>query len=131
VAGGQGFGAGPALLRRWGDIMRLPAMDRRLTRILAEVRDRLGDVCQDRLVRVILYGSQARGDADTGSDIDVLVVLKSPVHPSKEISRLGPFLTNLSLAHDTLVSCAFVSEEQFREEQSPFLMNVRREGVAL
>jgi hypothetical protein len=61
----------------------------------------------------------------------VLVVLRSPLEPGQEISRLGPFLTTLSLEHDTLVSCASVSEQRFREEQSPFLMNVRREGIAL
>jgi len=106
-------------------------MSEGLSGILAELRARLEKVYKDRLVRIVLYGSQARGDAEAGSDIDVLVVLKSPVRPGQEIARLGPFLTDLSLKHDTLVSCAFVSEERFRQEQSPFLMNVRREGVVL
>jgi predicted nucleotidyltransferase len=99
--------------------------------ILAELRATLERTYHDRLVRVVLYGSQARRDAESGSDIDVLVVLKSPVQPGEEIARLGPFLTDLSLTHDTLVSCAFVSEERFRQERSPFLMNVRREGVVV
>jgi predicted nucleotidyltransferase len=106
-------------------------MSRGLSGILAELRAKLANVYGDRLVRVVLYGSQARGDAEPGSDIDVLVVLKSPVRPGQEIARLGPFLTDLSLTHDALVACAFVSEERFRQEQSPFLMNVRREGVPL
>ena len=106
-------------------------LDEKLKAIVWELRRRLEALYGDRLVKMILYGSQARGDAQAGSDIDVLVVLRSPLEPGQEITRLGPFLTALSLDHDTLVSCAFVSEERFREEQSPFLMNVRREGIAL
>ncbi|HLG16404.1 MAG TPA: nucleotidyltransferase domain-containing protein [Blastocatellia bacterium] len=33
---------------------------------------------------MILFGSQARGDAATGSDIDVLVVLRGEVRPGLE-----------------------------------------------
>lgn len=119
----------PSRRREAGRYNAVVAMSRGLSGILAELRAGLENVYGDRLARVVLYGSQARGDAEPGSDIDVLVVLNSPVRPGQEIARLGPFLTDLSLAHDTLVSCAFVSEERFREEQSPFLMNVRREGV--
>ncbi|MBI2876273.1 MAG: nucleotidyltransferase domain-containing protein [Candidatus Tectomicrobia bacterium] len=35
----------------------------------------------------LLYDSQARGDAKTGSDIDVLVVLRSTVSPCEEIAK--------------------------------------------
>jgi len=99
--------------------------------ILTQLRSALTNIYRDRLVQVVLYGSQARGDAEVGSDIDVLVVLRGAVRPVEEIGRLGRFLTDLSLEHGALVSCAFVSEDRFREEQSPFLMNVRREGIPL
>jgi predicted nucleotidyltransferase len=36
---------------------------------------------------MVLYGSQARGDADPDSDIYVLVVLKAPVQVGEEIDR--------------------------------------------
>jgi len=35
----------------------------------------------------------------------------------------------LSLEYDMVISRAFVSKEQFERERSPFLLNVRREGV--
>ncbi len=43
---------------------------------LKELVDELKKLYGDNLSHVILYGSKARGDADSGSDIDVLVVLK-------------------------------------------------------
>jgi len=79
----------------------------------------------------MLYGSQARGDAEPGSDIDVLVVLEGAVDPGVEIARTEYEVADISLAHDVVITCLFVSREQFEREQSPLLINVRREGVAV
>jgi hypothetical protein len=65
-----------------------------------------------------------------GSDVDLLVVLHGDVSAGAEASRLSRPLADLSLRHDIVVSCMFVSGERYRYERSPFLMNVRREGVA-
>ena len=50
-------------------------MNEKLSEILAELRHYLEAFYSDRLVQIILYGSQARGDAQPDSDIDVLNVL--------------------------------------------------------
>jgi predicted nucleotidyltransferase len=49
-------------------------MNDNLTTILAELRRRFEVLYGVRLVKMMLFGSQARGDAEPGSDIDVLVV---------------------------------------------------------
>jgi hypothetical protein len=38
-------------------------------------------------------------------------------------------VAELSLRDDVVVSCTFVSSDRYLTEQSPLLMNVRREGV--
>ncbi len=106
-------------------------MSKKLAKILTGLRRQLKTLYGDRLTQVILYGSQARGDAQPGSDIDVLIVLKGPVDPGDGITRVGGFTARMSLRHNVVISCAFVSDERFRSEQSPFLLNVRREGVAI
>jgi uncharacterized protein len=98
--------------------------------VIAEARALLEREYGDRLAGVILFGSQARGDAEPGSDVDLLVVLRGEVSAGAETSRLSWPLAELSLRHDTVVSCVFVSESRYRTERSPFLINVRREGVA-
>ena len=97
--------------------------------ILAELRRHLAELYGERLVDVILFGSQARGDAVEGSDIDVLIVLKGQVYPGLEIDRTGNFVAKLSLEHDVLISTVFVSETEFAFSQMPLLLNVRREGI--
>jgi predicted nucleotidyltransferase len=104
-------------------------MNPKLKAILAELRSRFETLYGDRLVRLILYGSQARGDAEPDSDIDVLVVLKGAVRPGQEIERTGDVVSEVSLLNRTVISCVFFSEERFLSEWTPLLSNVRREGV--
>lgn len=99
--------------------------------LIEELRRGFSALYGARLSRMVLFGSHARGDAEPGSDIDVLVVLKGEVSPCDEIARTIEDVADISLKYDELVTCAFVSEEQYAHERSPLLLTVRREGVAL
>jgi len=99
--------------------------------VLTELRRRLQDIYADRLVKLVLYGSQARGDARPWSDIDVMVVLKGPVDPSRERSRTEAILGDLSLQHDVVILSVYVDEERFTRDASALLSNIRREGIAV
>ncbi len=59
--------------------------------------------------RIILFGSQARGDASEDSDIDIMVVEESIPDRLNEMVRLNRAVRTLGIAVDLLV----VSEEQF------------------
>lgn len=106
-------------------------MDARVKAILTELGDDFRSLYGDRLVRLVLFGSHARGDAVPGSDIDVLVVLRGPVEPSLEIERTGRSKAKLCLEYDEVVSTTFVSAERYEAERSPLLLNVRNEGVVV
>ena len=60
-----------------------------------------------------------------------LVVLSGPVRPAEEISRTIDIVAGLSLEHSEVICCVFVSADDFERGESPLLMNVRREGVAV
>ena len=104
-------------------------MDTQLVPILTELRHRFKALYGERLVQILLFGSQARGDATSGSDIDVLIILKGPLNLGDEITRTGELTASLSLQYDVVISRIFGSDEQFNDEQSPLLLNVRREGI--
>lgn len=100
-----------------------------LQQILAHLHQELSAILKDQLDQVILFGSQARGEAVPGSDIDVLVVIKEEPDYGDLIQRTSSTIGHLSLRYDVVISRAFVSRERYEHENSPFLINVRREGV--
>ena len=99
--------------------------------VTRELRERLRTMYGDRLVKLVLFRPRARGDEVSGSDIDVLVVLRGQVSPCEEIDRTIEITADISLEHDVVIACVFVSEDRFTQEQSPLMLNVRREGVAI
>ena len=99
--------------------------------IVTELRKYLERLYGERLMQIVVFGSQARGDAVEGSDIDILVALKGSVSPGMEIARTSETAAALSLKHNVVISCTFVSADRYTTERSPLLINVRREGVTL
>jgi predicted nucleotidyltransferase len=106
-------------------------MDPRLQIILAELRRSLDAIYGERLSRLILFGSHARGDAEPGSDIDVLVVLRGPVNAGEEVARTGGIVAELCLRHTEVVNCVFMEEDRFAKRQGPLLRNIRKEGIPI
>jgi predicted nucleotidyltransferase len=102
-----------------------------VSRILAELKSYLQSLYGERLSQVILYGSQAREDAVSGSNIDVLVVLRGPVNPLAESDRLIDRIVEWNLDDQELVSCLFMDEDRFLTRNGPLLRNIRREGISL
>lgn len=102
-----------------------------LTDILAALRFEFQQILGSQYGCMYLYGSQARGDAQAGSDIDVLTVVQGEFDYADLLSKTSETVARLSLENDVVISRAFVSQERFDREQSPFLLNVRREAVAI
>jgi uncharacterized protein len=105
--------------------------DSRTQVILSLLRTQLEQQYQERLDRVILFGSQARGEATEDSDIDVLIVLDDPVNASVEIQQTSEFVAQLCLEHNVLISRFFMARSRFENENTPLLRNIRREGILL
>ena len=107
-----------------------PAIDE-LSLILPELRRELARCLGDELVGLYLYGSHARGEQTPDSDIDVLVVVRDESKRPELWDQTLNAVAGLCLKYDTLISDMIVSEERFRNEQTPLLISVRREGVPI
>lgn len=107
-------------------------MNPKIHPILSQIKIYLTSLYQERLADLLLYGSQARGDAKPESDIDILVILKDDkIDAWQEIDITSEFIANLCLHHSIVISRSFVSRQRFQTENSPFFINVRREGISL
>ncbi|MFQ6107202.1 MAG: nucleotidyltransferase domain-containing protein [Thermoplasmata archaeon] len=104
-------------------------MNDRVAKVLDELKTKLSHVYGDRLRKVILHGSWARGDATEDSDIDLVVVLEGDVSPGSEIERMIDAVTDVLLEYSEFVSVYPVSEDDYERVNSPLLMNARREGI--
>jgi predicted nucleotidyltransferase len=85
-----------------------------------------------------LYGKQApallsdaRGEAEESSDVDVLLIYPVSRQPGKEINRLGPILSDLNLRYQVLISVLPARKEDYQNSPGVFWSNVRQEGVLL
>jgi uncharacterized protein len=112
-------------------IMATLKCDAKTQTVLSLLRAQLEQQYQERLDRVILFGSQARGEATEDSDIDVLIVLDDPVNASVEIRQTSEFIAQLCLEHNVLISRFFMARSRFEIENTPLLRNIRREGILL
>lgn len=100
-----------------------------ITILMLELRTRLADLYGGRLNGVYLYGSYARGDQDSESDVDVLIVLDTLSDYGAEVDRTGPLISELALRYGVSVSRVFLSVQDWLNRQTPFLLNVREEAV--
>jgi predicted nucleotidyltransferase len=91
----------------------------------------LGEEYGSKVLHVILYGSHARGSATPESDADVLVVVDDALDPWEVRRSLGGALLDILLEKGCLVSALVVPKRFYEEYKSPFMVQVRREGVPL
>ena len=103
----------------------------KLANILHDLRTGLAQILGDRLEAVYLYGSQARGEARSDSDIDVLVVIRGAFDYFDLLEKTSQLTADLSLEYDTVIAKVFVSKLDFDFRKTPLLIDVRREGIAV
>jgi uncharacterized protein (UPF0332 family)/predicted nucleotidyltransferase len=99
---------------------------------LDELLARLRKKYRKRLVRVVLFGSKARGDADAESDIDLLIVVKPDGAELKE--DILHEKSGIELTRGVAFGGLTLSDPDFREIQklrAPIYRSIRNEGISL
>ena len=63
--------------------------------VLMRFRAAVNEIYGDRIERVVLFGSRARGDAQPDSDYDVAVFLRGMADRLAEMNRLADLTTDI------------------------------------
>ena len=96
-----------------------------------QIKSVLEDALGDRLRGVVLYGSEARGDADPDSDIDLLVLVDGPPDDPADswacINALYPLVLELGRP----IHAEPVQAATYQAGEYPLYRNASREGVLL
>lgn len=100
-----------------------------ITPLLGWLRPRLETLYGERLVRIVLFGSHARGDDRPGSDVDVALVLRGGVNAFDEVTRTADIVGDAVLGFGRFVSVFPVSEADFDEADRDIVRAVRGEGI--
>ena len=101
----------------------------RALKLAKEVRERLSKEL-GQPVSVIMFGSQARGDANKESDIDLLVFL--PSLESSMIYLASDIAWEVGLEAGKVISVVPAEKNEWKRlSASPFYRAVKQEGVAV
>jgi predicted nucleotidyltransferase len=99
---------------------------------LKELKEILQGLLGDRMLRITLFGSRARGDYSNDSDIDVAIIVRGLTRELK--NKILDRVAEIELKYLTPLSTFVLSEDEFnhlRKKERRIALDIEREGVPL
>lgn len=105
-----------------------------ISTITAEIVDEAKKLLKGDIHKIVLYGSCARGDFGSESDIDIMIIMnckREEVYLYRK--RISKVASRIGLKNDIEISLLLRDKDTFEQSQDvlPFYKNIQKEGVAL
>jgi len=106
--------------------------NKKLSSLLPQIEQKIRLLFGNKVIKIILFGSHARGDYNQESDVDILVIV-SDANLSKYRKKRIEIITGFLSDHNILLSIRIINETVFSDykEILPFYKNVINQGVTL
>ena len=105
-----------------------------LETVLQSLKNASKELYGNKLNKIILYGSYARGDYTEESDIDIMIVLDGDRNDVKKMRKSTIKMANeISLDQNVFLSILLRDKKYFEDNLDffPFYQNIVREGVII
>ena len=98
--------------------------------VLKRFRVAVDEVYGDRMERVVLYGSRARGDHQPDSDYDIAVFIKDSGTLTEDLDKLASLTTAILLDTGAVISAKPFHAGAYRA-RTAFMHDLRKDGLDL
>ena len=99
-------------------------------KLLQDIKTRLQVAFSTRFKGVVLYGSEAKNEAHADSDIDLLVLLNSPIILWEDTHAIIDALYDLQLQILRPIHVTPVDVEAYEDGEYALFRNAKREGIS-
>jgi predicted nucleotidyltransferase len=103
-----------------------------MEQIFTDLKSRLLETAGDRLIKVVLYGSRARGDHSEGSDTDIVIIVRGLTREMK--GRLLSRVADVEFDYLRSLSTLILSEEDFlllKKRERRIALDIEKEGIPI
>ncbi len=97
--------------------------------LCSQIKDSMKTVFENRFRGMVLYGSEARGEAHPDSDIDILILLTSPVALGRDLHTIIDALYPLQLEIERPIHAVPVDVDLYEAGEFALYRNAKREGI--
>lgn len=105
-----------------------------LANVLQELTTQIQQLLGDKLNKIVLFGSYARGDNTKWSDVNILVLTNISSQENNAIfHELNKIFSRLGLEYDILLSLCLIDKASYdrRKAFHPFYQSIEKGGVFL
>jgi predicted nucleotidyltransferase len=100
--------------------------------IIAEFTEQAKAHYGDRLAKIILFGSYARGEANEESDVDLMLLLNDDeVSANNEKNQIFDITWSLFMKYSIIISALPISFKKFISTNKALYRFVKKEGIYL